>query len=103
MKIKIFLSFLVLILLNSCGGFDDAAKVLKNEKTRTTDEFLVKKREPLVLPPDFDKLPEPNVKNKKANEKKDKIKDLLKVEEDSGNQINSRSSTENSILEKIRR
>ena len=43
------------------------------------------------------------MKNKKANEKKDKIKDLLKVEEDSGNQINSRSSTENSILEKIRK
>ena len=42
------------------------------------------------------------MKNKKANEK-DKIKDLLKVEEDSGNQINSRSSTENSILEKIRK
>ena len=43
------------------------------------------------------------MKNKKANEKKDKIKDLLKVEEDSGNQINSQSSTENSILEKIRK
>tara|TARA_B100000575_G_C23102694_1_gene636298 strand:- start:163 stop:471 length:309 start_codon:yes stop_codon:yes gene_type:complete len=100
---KIFLSFFIFILLNSCGGFDDAAKVLKNEKTRTTDEFLVKKREPLVLPPDFDKLPEPGLKNKKDNDKNDKIKDLLKVKEDSRDQINSQSSTENSILEKIRK
>ena len=35
--------FLFLILLNSCGGFSDVGKVLRNEKTRTTDEFLVKK------------------------------------------------------------
>ena len=103
MKIKIFLSFFILILFHSCGGFGDAAKVLKNEKTRTTDEFLVKKREPLVLPPDFDKLPEPGLKNKKTNDKNDKIKDLLKVDEDSGVQNSNQSSTENSILEKIRK
>ena len=38
---------------------DDASKVLRNEKIKTTDEFLVKKREPLVLPPDYRTIPEP--------------------------------------------
>ena len=39
------INFLVLIsfLLVSCSGVSDAGKVLRNEKVKTTDEFLVKK------------------------------------------------------------
>ena len=41
------INFLVLIsfLLVSCSGVGDAGKVLRNEKVKTTDEFLVKKTE----------------------------------------------------------
>ena len=35
--------------MHSCGGFSDASKVLQNEKITNTDEFLVKKRDPLIL------------------------------------------------------
>ena len=49
--------FPILFLISACGGLSDAKKVLKNEKVITTDEFLVKKKEPLILPPEFDKLP----------------------------------------------
>ena len=45
----LFLSFILL----SCASFQEAGKVLRNEKIKSTDEFLVKKKEPLVLPPDF--------------------------------------------------
>ena len=100
MKKKLFY-LLLLVLLSACGGLDDAAKVLKNEKTRTTDEFLVK--EPLVLPPDYDKLPEPGTKIKKKQNENDKIKDLLKIEEEKSDQKKTYSSTEKSILEKIRK
>ena len=31
----------------------------RNEKIKNTDEFLIKKKEPLTQPPDFDKIPEP--------------------------------------------
>ena len=37
----------------------EAKKVLSNEKIKTTDEFLVKKRDPLVLPPNYKDLPKP--------------------------------------------
>ena len=47
------------LLFVSCAGLKDAGKVLRNEKITTTDEFLVKKKDPLVLPPDYDKIPEP--------------------------------------------
>ena len=35
---------LILFFTSACAGLSDAKKVLKNEKTATTDEFLVKKR-----------------------------------------------------------
>ena len=62
-KIKKLLLFITLIsFLYSCGGASDAAKVLRNEKIRNTDEFFVKKRDPLILPPDHTTLPEPYTK-----------------------------------------
>ena len=41
---KITLVALTLLILNSCSGFKEAGKVLRNEKTKTTDEFFVKKK-----------------------------------------------------------
>ena len=70
--------FLPLILL-SCASLQEAGKVLRNEKIKSTDEFLVKKKEPLVLPPDFNKIPEPgSLSKKKEDEDKDRIKKILK-------------------------
>ena len=56
---KIILLIISTALLISCSGFKDAGKVLRNEKITTTDEFLIKKRDPLVLPPDFREIPKP--------------------------------------------
>ena len=89
----IFLTLFSSILI-SCSSVKDAGKVLRNEKTKSTDEFLVKKREPLVLPPDYNE--------KKINEK-DKIKKILKVPKDQNLEKNKPSNVEESILEKIRK
>ena len=40
---KINLLLIALLFLTSCGGLKEAGKVLRNEKIKTTDEFLVKK------------------------------------------------------------
>ena len=68
------------MLLNSCSGLKDAGKVLRNEKTSSTDEFLVKKREPLIMPPDYNKIPKPGdiSEDKKVNDE-EKIKKILKT------------------------
>ena len=72
---KIYIIFIGLFLTTSCGGFKEAGKVLRNEKTNSTDEFLVKKREPLIMPPDYNKIPEPNSKNiDKKEDSNNKIK-----------------------------
>ena len=99
---KINLLLLILFLSVSCGGLKDAGKVLRNEKTATTDEFLIKKRNPLVLPPDFEKIPEPGSITKKDQEDENKIQKILKAPE-SSKSTNKNSSTEESILENIRK
>ena len=60
---------LLLFLLTSCAD-SEVSKALRNEKTRTTDEFLIEKRGPLSMPPKMGELPKPNSgsNNKKDNE-----------------------------------
>ncbi len=91
------------ILLTACASVDDAKKVLKNEKIRTTDEFLVKKKEPLELPPDFSEIPKPDSISKKDKSINDeeKIKKILKAPNQKNVKSKSNSSIEQSILEKI--
>lgn len=92
-----------LFLLISCSGLKDAGKVLRNEKVVTTDEFLVKKRNPLVLPPNFEDLPEPGSKKQIKENEEEKIKKILKAPQDNNNSINKPSSVEESILNRIRK
>ena len=86
---KIILLTISAALLISCSGFKDAGKVLRNEKIRTTDEFLVKKRNPLVLPPSFEEVPEPGTKTKKKKDEEEKIREILKSPKKENNQNNN--------------
>ena len=59
---KIYNKIIILIffLVTSCsGGWESVKQGLGGQKRTSTDEFLVKKKYPLTLPPQFDSLPEP--------------------------------------------
>ena len=100
----LILLLLLSIVLNSCGTFSEAGKVLRNEKVRTTDEFLIKKKDPITQPPDFDTIPEPGSIDRKAESKEDNIKKILRAgQSDSTNNQNKSSSTEESILQQIKK
>ena len=100
-KIKtILLYFILIIFLHSCGGASDAAKVLKNEKITNTDEFLVKKRDPLNLPPDYKSLPAPDTLKKST--KNNNINNILKIPKNEPS-IKGSSSVEQSIINEIRK
>ena len=99
---KINFLLIILITLISCGSVEEAGKVLRNEKIKTTDEFLVKKRKPLILPPDYNEIPEPGTKTENKINENEKIKKMLKSTE-KNNIKNDSSSTEQSILNKIRK
>ena len=53
-KFKILTFFGLLFFLSSCGS-----EGLIGGKKDNTDEFLVQKKNPLVLPPDYNDLPMP--------------------------------------------
>ena len=98
---KIIYLLISTFFLVSCGSLSEAGKVLRNEKTTTTDEFLVKKREPLILPPNYEKIPEPGTILQKKNNEEDKIKKILKAPKTETNPKNKSSSVEKSILRRI--
>tara|TARA_B100002019_G_C21132028_1_gene528758 strand:- start:397 stop:702 length:306 start_codon:yes stop_codon:yes gene_type:complete len=98
------LIILYLLILSSCSSFQEAGKVLRNEKTNTTDEFLVKKKEPLIMPPDLNKVPEPDtIKSQKEKDDEVKLKEMFKITKSESDNTKSNSSTENSIIDKIRK
>ena len=100
---KNFKFLLILIfVLTSCSGLQDVGKVLRNEKIRTTDEFLVKKRNPLVLPPDYEKMPEPDSTLEQKESQEEKIKKILKAPNNEKSKKTS-SSIEESILDRIKK
>ena len=104
-----FIKLLVLvcsfsIILNSCSTWSEAGKVLRNEKTRTSDEFLIKKKEPLTLPPDFTKIPEPNSTENKEESEQNSFKRILKMPQSKSDKNQTKSSsTEESILNQIKK
>ena len=58
---KIIYIFLIFLFVVSCSGtFDSVKRGLTGTKANTADEFLVKKKDPLILPPDFENLPVPD-------------------------------------------
>ena len=62
---KYFFFFSILIILNNCSGWKNFTKTMSGEKVTTTDEFLIKKKDPLALPPGYEELPLPNTKKEK--------------------------------------
>ncbi len=102
-KISIILIFFGL-LLYSCQTASEALQGKK--RSDQSDEFLVKKKNPLAMPPDFDKLPTPGVQEVSSEIVSDnnEVKDLLKIEENKNKIVekdDSSTDIESSILEKI--
>jgi hypothetical protein len=102
-KNNIFLILFVMLALTSCQSVKNALSGVKKENS---DEFLVQKKNPLVLPPDFTDLPEPFDESSKVTEVQieEDIEKLLGMEnsvENTNNTPNS-SSIESFVLKKIK-
>ena len=100
---KISLFILLLIVTSSCQSIKDG---LSGKKGENSDEFLVQKKNPLVLPPDFTDLPEPFEESSKVTDVQieEDIEKLLGMEnsvKNTNNTTNS-SSIESFVLKKIK-
>ena len=104
---KNILLFILLISLYSCQSVKDA---LQGKKYESSDEFLVIKKNPLVLPPDFKKLPEPEDPVKMSREETieteiDEILSSIKSNDLSTKKVtreSNSSSTENFVIDQIK-
>ena len=97
---KIFLLILIISIFSiSCSSVKNA---FDPQRKNTSEEFLVEKKSPLSIPPDFEKLPVPK-SEEKEQEKTDEIQTLLeKTNKNSGESNESKDTKlDELILEKI--
>ena len=99
---KLFILLCILIFsFNSCTSIKNA---VTGKKTENSDEFLIKKKNPLILPPDFDDLPEPT-DEEISGEEDVNIEEIIGIYNDDENQQSSESSssesTEQFVLDNI--
>ena len=103
-RLKTLVIILFSILISSCQSTKEALEGKK--RSEQGDEFLVQKKNPLAMPPDYEKIPKPGnqeVSPKTFSDNND-VKDLLNIEEsDSTSKVDDDSSEniESAIIEKI--
>ena len=99
---------IIFFLITACSSsWEDIKKGLGGEKRTSTDEFLVRKKEPLVMPPKWKNLPEPGGVMKSDDEVREAtdIEELIKLRknnESSTNYEQSKGNLEESIIKKIK-
>ena len=86
---KKFIILNILLMLCSCGTIKEG---FTNQKKNNSDEFLVEKKSPLLMPPNFNELPVPNSENILNKSEKAEIKNLITNSE---NDISGPKSSEN--------
>ena len=96
---KITYIIILTFFVTSCGDTASSIKRgLTGAKKTSGDEFLIKKKDPLILPPDYENLPIPNEETV-TEEISTFEKNLETLIEDNSS---TSSSVEDSILKKIR-
>ena len=96
MKIKILIVLLIFF-TSACSG-------MGGKRSDKSDEFLIEKKNPLVLPPDYSKLPTPKNVSEIQTIDDFNLEDILKKESSETNKenISKSNSIEKSVLNKIK-
>ncbi len=91
------------VFLTSCQSIKDG---LSGRKTENSDEFLVKKKNPLVMPPKFMELPKPSEetfeKDTAAIDQANDIEDILNIEKTSNMNPKKSDSAEDFVLKQLK-
>ena len=99
-QFRFYILIAIAVLFSSCSSLKEG---FTNQKKNNSDEFLVEKKSPLVMPPDYNELPIPSEEN--INKQSNEIKSLISKSKNGEiveNFDEKSSSFEGSILEKIK-
>ena len=86
----------IFIAVSSCGTVKEA---FSTQKKNSNDEFLVEKKSPLILPPDFNELPEPKSQNSDEDNNQ-QIKNLIN-KKDNVSTIDGKGSSSKTFKEHL--
>ena len=95
----LYITVLIFFTTSCAENFDAIKRGITGTKKNSADEFLVKKKDPLILPPDYENLPTPGEEAISLDE------NLIfenTLEDDDKEDLPVSKSVESSILEKIR-
>ena len=98
---KLIFLFLFMGLFSGCQSLRDGLE--GNKKSKSAEEFLIEKKNPLVLPPDYSKLPEPSEQNAEENNEFDLQKILETSESNKSTENTVNQSLKKSIIDKIKK
>ena len=93
MKNKLLTLLTIFLLISSCG---------MQPRSKKSDEFLIEKKNPLVMPPDLNDLPKPK-ENLEANIEQENFKENLNLKnlETQDSITNTTNTLQESIIKKI--
>ena len=108
MKNFYYIFITCLVLLSSCGTIKEGFSLQKKDNV---DEFLVEKKSPLKIPPEFDQLPVPKSENSNGINNQNENDQLRKIitssetpNENSKNSENQKKgSFEDNLIKKIKK
>ena len=103
-NLVLLIPFICSFFLTSCQSVKDG---LSGRKTENSDEFLVQKKNPLVTPPDFLKLPEPKdqdlINESQAIDEETDIQKILEINKNSKKTSKDKfENAEKFVLENIK-
>ena len=101
-KKTIFFLTLTFLVTSCADSWDSVKRGLTGQKQKSTDEFLVEKKNPLILPPDYESLPTPGEQRAAKERISSFEKTLAKISSAEG-VSSSASSVEESILQQIKK
>ena len=93
---------IIFVLIASCASVKESI----DSRKKNSDEFLVEKKSPLLMPPDYNDLPVPDSEDNKNNDESNQVKELITKSNNnnsnSNKSNNSKSSFEKLLIEKIK-
>ena len=97
---KFLIYFLILIPLFGCGSAKEGFTL---KKKNNSDEFLIEKKNPLVMPPEYGDLPVPgDFEAQSSNVDKDEFEKIItKSKNKTSKKSTKKTNIEQSVLEKI--
>ena len=94
-KFNLFITFVTIIFLfNSCGAVKEG---FSSQKKNNKDEFLVEKKSPLLMPPDYNDLPVPNSEDVKNKDEDNQVKKLITKSNTTDSNFNKSNNSKSSF------